>query len=262
MRRSVPLADSNMEEIQEICRDPDYDDDEIDPEDALTRLYRSATELVESVITSFIDVDVESIVLGWFRYRVRDTTSPINRLKEIIMTVMSAELSFDIESLCISIFRNAPMFMQIRLTSLSETTASGLKEILANDVYFYDAIEKGAPGNTRYRGFKFLSVIRNSNVRNKMLLSLMRFITRDDVNQLLHGAANQIILICILDDIARCHDDMLLNSHQPYNWVNANGKHVQKLGVMYDEMDRITSEEIENYVHQSKRMRIEINDPP
>lgn len=249
----VPRGQSG--EIEEIPR-PDLDDDsdgennkKVSYEDALARLYDAAAKEVKDMIQSFIQHDVESIVLGWFMFKMADSNkaatihTPTTRIKQIIKNVLSCDISFDIESMAITLFQGAPMFMHIQINSLSRHTKNYLMGILGSARAFYKNIETDTPGTTRYYGFRFLAEVGNSNIRNNILLCLMRLMNREDVRRNMDWTPNQLILISIGEEIMRCYDEFVQNRNGRA-WSKANESHLKNLQSMYAEITKIANDEM------------------
>jgi hypothetical protein len=215
-----------------------------EPEDITKELYDKAALLVKCMLQSIIERDIDKIVMSWFLFRVDKSSTPILRLKEMIKSILSCDIIFDIECQNICIFKNAPYYMIISLSDISVESGIYLKTILSAYSIFFANVETGVPGNTSYYGFRFLSVVRGSSIRNKILMSLIGLLRMDNVRDKMNYGLDHVILTCVTEEIMHVYEDYINNKSNIINWRKKNFSHLQNLDIIYRELTKEMKEKI------------------
>lgn len=212
-------------------------------------LYEKMVGLVKGLALSLINNDVDVILLSWLRFRLEQSDSPIRRLKELFQIIMHYDMTFEISSSNLVLFKDAPVITHIPLSELSIETKNYIRAMLSKPSLFFDYMDGIAIQYGTFSQFIFMSTFLNSGIWNRFTASYIAMITSDKINlKYLNGTAHELLISFVEDEIAYSYEKYMkeiygnlsiskANNESNYqNWLAKHKKYLLNLEIIYGDL--------------------------
>lgn len=223
-------------------------DDEIQVQQE-DEVYKTMVSLVRGLAFSLINNDVDVILLAWLRFRLEQSDSPTKRLKELFQIIMHYDMTFEISSSNLILFKDTPIITHIELVELSAETKGYIKAMLSRPTLFFDYTDGMAIQHSTFSQFRFIGTFLNTGIWNRFTASYITLITSDEINvRYLGGTAHELLLSFVEDEIAYSYEKYIkevysnasisktFNESNYQNWITKHKKYLLNLEIIYNDL--------------------------
>jgi hypothetical protein len=168
---------------------------------------QASITLVNCFADCLIRHDLDIIIKTWMRHRVSETTTPLQRLKEMFRVLMRKEMTLEIDDAHLILFSESPENMHIRLSDLHPITQEVIKAFLIQGYIFFDSVDYVTIQYARFKKFKYISVFKSTPIWIGIAVKFIELIVYSDVNKNYLGNRGAEIVLCfVIDEIAYTYD--------------------------------------------------------
>lgn len=210
-------------------------------------LYSKAEEVVKSFVECLIKNDLHVIVASWLHFRLEKKVTPVSRLKELFFILFRSEMVLEITHDFIILFKDSAENMHIPLVGLSDESVKYIKgmtslefiwsNVTCADLFFQDIYTITIHLKV-YRKFRFNSVLKESELWKKIVVTFMDLVLEDNVNcKYFDGRGEEVLLCFVVDEISYSYKDYCANAKgDGSEWRKKNEKYISNLSLLYKEL--------------------------
>lgn len=212
-------------------------------------LYENMVMIVKGLAFSLMNHDVDVILLTWLRFRLEQSDSPTKRLKELFQIIMHYDMTLEISSSNLILFKDTPIITYIPLHQLSDESKSYIRAMLFHPTLFFDYTDGMAIQYSTFSQFRFIGTFLNTGIWNRFTASYIAMLTSDEINvKYLGGTAHELLFSFIEDEIAYSYEKFVkeiygnasisktVNESNYQNWIAKHKKYLLNLEIIYNDL--------------------------